>query len=909
MAEDAQSNDQILHDLDALSHTMYQSHSRRRTTSLALPRSTGAANAGVGGGGADSVRAAARPVSRRMSMSPFRTRPKLDKIEDGDYDDGDDDAGPRVAGSPFKSQSFAGVSSSSSSSSAGSVAKEKKGIWGWRPIRALSRIGMQRMGCLFSVEVVTAQGLPATMHGLRLVVSVRKKETRDGAVQTMPSRVQQGAADFEEMLFVRCNLYCSGGGATGKPLRFEPRPFLVSAVAVDAPELDFGRNAVDLSRLVMESVEKSRQGERVRQWDMAFPLAGKAKGGELVVKLAFQIMDDGGVALYSQPAAAVAGRTGSSSSSSLLARKQSDMSFSIASPKVTRSEPPLTPTAKGAAPSPDLQHIDDSSSSSSSLFARQQSKTSFSISSPKVTRSEASLTPTMGVHRRTCSALTTSSSTSPFQTEGGTKGRGRNQEGGDESKKEEAETKTEEEKVEEEDVSSAAGDEVVKEVVLDTAHSTWRLSELEAITNQIKALELMMHAGDVSDAAAEPAVPLEDEVLGLDADEVTREFLQLLEQEEDMADKPRAPQVSSLKSGAKPGASADATCYISDLGKGLVHIVQTRDGGYLAAMNPFDIPVARKELPKLAMHLSKPFILQDQKLPFGGAEVFQRLCAGGSEALLQKLGALVTMEDIVGKTAEQIAFEGMATAIISARSKAELVASSSAAQSVSLLRTMSAAMSHGRAERIATGIWNAQEAPVAVDEILAFSLQKIEMMAVEALKVQADMASDQSPFEVSPAATEKPEAGHLLDTAAPPEEWAIACVGADTVTLFVVVQLRDPMRRYEPVGAPSIVIIQARRAGGAGDDDEPRFKVTNMHLGGLRLKSADRRSVWDGEKQRLTAMHWLVAYGLGKADRKSRAASAAAKAGQEVLWSMSSRVMADMWLRPIRNPDVKLNNK
>jgi hypothetical protein len=85
--------------------------------------------------------------------------------------------------------------------------------------------------------------------------------------------------------------------------------------------------------------------------------------------------------------------------------------------------------------------------------------------------------------------------------------------------------------------------------------------------------------------------------------------------------------------------------------------------------------------------------------------------------------------------------------------------------------------------------------------------------------------------------------------------------------------------------------------------------VASVHLGGLRLKSADRRNVWDSEKQRLTAMHWLVAYGLGKVDsgRKSRAAAAvAAKAGNEVLWSMSSRMMGDMWLKPIRNPDVKL---
>ena len=59
---------------------------------------------------------------------------------------------------------------------------------------------------------------------------------------------------------------------------------------------------VDLSALVNESTEKSRRGERVRQWQMAFLLTGKAKGRELVVTLAFQIMEDGGVGLYSQPA-------------------------------------------------------------------------------------------------------------------------------------------------------------------------------------------------------------------------------------------------------------------------------------------------------------------------------------------------------------------------------------------------------------------------------------------------------------------------------------------------------------------------------------------------------------------------------------------------------------------------------
>ncbi|XBH58965.1 hypothetical protein VPH35_080296 [Triticum aestivum] len=167
-------------------------------------------------------------------------------------------------------------------------------------MRALSRIGMTRLGCLFSVEVAAAQGLPSSMDGLRLAVAVRKKESREGAVQIMPSRVQQGAADFEETLFVRCHVYCSGGGAGKPPTKFEPRPFLLSVVAVDAPELDLGQSTVDLSALVKESTEKRQQGERVRQWQMAFLLAGKAKGGELVVTLAFQIMEDGGAGLYSQ---------------------------------------------------------------------------------------------------------------------------------------------------------------------------------------------------------------------------------------------------------------------------------------------------------------------------------------------------------------------------------------------------------------------------------------------------------------------------------------------------------------------------------------------------------------------------------------------------------------------------------
>ncbi|GJM99494.1 hypothetical protein PR202_ga16596 [Eleusine coracana subsp. coracana] len=371
----------------------------------------------------------------------------------------------------------------------------------------------------------------------------------------MPARVQHGEAHFEETLFVRCNLFCSGGGGGSKPLRFEPRPFLVYAVAVDAPGLDLGRSAVDLGLLVKESTDKAQHGERVRQWDMAFPLAGKAKGGELLVKLAFQIMEDGGVGLYSQQPAK--GTTSSSSSSSsMFARKQTKSSFSIQSPKLTtRSESSSSSSlaAAMAAQSPILKGIDD-----------------FKLDEPG-----HHVAPNLQGHGQ---FQCWTSPPAPWWWR---------------VKQQEQQKEPEEEEEAKADDLEFPEFEVVDQGVEEQEQPT----KEEAVTTENKE--------EVQAKKEEKA----EEVSSAAGDEVVKEMVH-----------------SSLKSGAnnkKPGGSSStASCYISDLGKNLGPIVQTRDGGYLAAMNPFDVPVAKKELPKLAMHLSKPFILRDQRLPNGGAEVF-----------------------------------------------------------------------------------------------------------------------------------------------------------------------------------------------------------------------------------------------------------------------------------------------
>ncbi|CAJ2675973.1 unnamed protein product [Trifolium pratense] len=866
-------NAQILDELEALSETLYKNHTSttaRRTASLVLPRNTPVPSIED-----DSDKhttevygeSSNKPRSRRLSLSPWRSRPKLED---------------EISKTETKE-----VLVKSKTSTTNLEENEKKGIWKWKPMRALSHIGMQKLSCLFSVEVVAAQDLPSSMNGLRLAVCVRKKETKDGAVKTMPSRVSQGAADFEETLFIKCHAYYTNNNHD-KRLKFEPRPFSIYLFAVDAQELDFGRNYVDLSELIQESVEKNQQGARVRQWDTSFGLSGKAKGGELVVKLGFQIVEkDGGVDIYNNSNSNSPMQNSKSSKlsslSSSFARKQSKSSFSVPSPRITSRNDEWTPSPsqEGGIQGMDDLNLDDPNPVHDSSSSAQK------VDHDHIEQVEDFDLPDFEVVDK----------------------------GIEVQEKEEDEGEESDKTVEEKPVA----DEVVKEVVHDHVHHA-RLSELDSIAQQIKALESMMGDEGINDM-----MKIDEETEELDADEetVTREFLEMLEDDQDskgyLFNQPEIPPLQLEEAhDDSPADAGESKVYLSDLGKGLGCVVQTKDGGYLASMNPLDVVVARKDNPKLAMQTSKPFVLASHE-SVSGFDLFQKLAGVGLDELsYQVLSSLMPIDELIGKTAEQIAFEGIASAVVQGRNKEG--ASSSAARIVSALKSMSTIISSGRKERISTGLWNVDENPVTIEELLPISMQKIESMTVEALKIQADTAEEEAPFEVSALRSKKGESGKdLLASAIPLEDWIrdqtlISYKGAATassdesgrVALILVVQLRDPLRRYEAVGGPTMVLIHATRAGTKGnEEEEKRFKVTSMHVGGFKVRSSTKKNAWDNEKQRLTAMQWLVAYGLGKAGKKGKQALAK---GQDLLWSISSRIVADMWLKTMRNPDVKLVN-
>ncbi|XP_076942734.1 protein PLASTID MOVEMENT IMPAIRED 1-like [Bidens hawaiensis] len=849
------SNTQLLEELEALSQTLSNTNTssipipipttkNRRTNSLVLTRTSIPPIKTDD----DATKINPKPRARRMSLSPWRSRTNEDQTSQKQQ--------PAVSRDMFQD--------SSSSNNNTSTSEKKGGLWNWKPIRVLTHIGKQKLSCLLSVEVVTIQGLPASMNGLRLSVSVRKKETKDGAVQTMPSRVSQGAADFEETLFVRCHVYCTPAGNGNSRAKFEPRPFVIHAFAVDAQELDFGRHTVDLSQLIQESVEKNIEGTRIRQWDMSFNLSGKAKGGELVMKLGFQIMEkEGGAGIYNQVEGVV--KSGKSKTfSPSFGRKQSKSSFSIPSPRIpTRTEAHATSQGEG---NEDFQGIDDLNLDAPAPPQKPvQAPVKQSQAPPPVQKSEEE--PELDLP--------------DFEVVD--KGVEVEDKDGTDGTHSEANS----------DKRSVTS-EVVKEVVHDQVHLT-RLSELDSIAHQIKALESLMREEKNDENDEEN----ESQRLDEDEDKVTREFLQMLENEDG---KEAAFNSRDVNTGSSvDGDDGDESkVYIPDLGKGLGCVIQTRNGGYLVSMNPFDNLVAKKDTPKLTMQISRPMVLASNE-SLTGTELFQQMAALGFEKLSSEILSLMPMEELVGKTAEQIAFEGIASAIISGRNKEG--ASSSAARAITVVKSMATGMTTGRSDRISSGIWNTNEDPVTGDEILAYSLQKIEEMAVEALKVQADLTQETAPFDVQPSN----DSNHSpFANAVPLEDWIKDnTVGADNaeehITIAVVIQMRDPLRQYEAVGGPLIALIHATSVEGE-PNQEKKFKADSLNVGGLKLRSGGKKNDWDTEKQRLTAMQWLVAYGLGKAGKKGKRVLVK---GPDLLWSISSRVMADMWLKSIRNPDVK----
>lgn len=468
------------------------------------------------------------------------------------------------------------------------------------------------------------------------------------------------------------------------------------------------------------------------------------------------------------------------------------------------------------------------------------------------------------------------------------------------------------------------------------------------------------------------------------------------------------------------------------LEEGLGSLVKTKDGGYIKSMNPGHF-VNSKIGGRLVMHVSKPLVVPAE-MGSSAMDLFRKMAAIGIDNLTSQAMMSMPMEDITGKTIQQVALEGPRT-LEGPFNEVTRPTSRGVGDGIQMISEVNSdfieKVSESRGRNVGTmSTKDSLDEYVSVESLAPLAMQKIETLALEGLKIQSSMADEDAPCYVDPlpsvefnygnthkggglavmdgvASTHKLvfkdsdenpiQTGGILASAISLEKWmeldmAIAneadqnenthtvkaahqdlhvpnsknnskrkqnnsrfsCLN-ETLTIAMLVQLRDPLRNYEPVGVPMIAIIQAERvikppraklskqvrmntnAESEEEDVEeqkpiqlqPQFKITEVHMAGLKAPDAVKKGwffqKWGSKKQEQSGSRWLIANGMGKKNKpdlpKSKASPSQSKTTVvkpgETLWSISSRVhgTGSKWqeiasLNPhIRNPDIIFPNQ
>ncbi|KAF9612567.1 hypothetical protein IFM89_002163 [Coptis chinensis] len=509
----------------------------------------------------------------------------------------------------------------------------------------------------------------------------------------------------------------------------------------------------------------------------------------------------------------------------------------------------------------------------------------------------------------------------------------------------------------------------------------------------------------------------------------------------------RSPPNSAGGFGSPIHFPSEEPLELPPLADGLGPFVQTKGGGFLRSMSPSLFSNA-KHGENLVMQVSSPVVVPAE-MGSGIMEILQRLASVGIEKLSVQANKLMPLEDITGKTMQQVAWEAIPS--LEAPERQVLMQHESEAGTASGgARKGKCSSSGNRSGHMnSSSIRNDSGSEyVSVEDLAPLAMDKIEALSIEGLRIQSGMSDEDAPSNISPQEIGEISAlegkrthisgslglegagglqlldikdsgddvDGLMGLSITLDEWMRLDAGivdeedqnsertskilaahhatstdlvsggwegekrkgkgsnrcgllGNNFTVALMVQLRNPLRNYEPVGTPMLALIQVervfvppkpkiyctvprRRNNEEEDDDtEPlaedakteemneekkeeesvaQFKITEVHVAGLKTEPG-KKKLWGTSKQQQSGSRWLAATGMGKSNKhpfmksksvvksSSQATAATTTTVQpgETLWSISSRVHGTgaKWkelaaLNPhIRNPNVIFPNE
>ncbi|KAK8958469.1 hypothetical protein KSP40_PGU003188 [Platanthera guangdongensis] len=964
-----------------------------------------------------------------------------------------------------------------------SSSHKKTSFWNWKPFKALSHIGQRRFDCLFSLHVHSIENLPAAVADA--VLSVNWKRASDppsSATGTSPVHAFQGVAEFDETLTYRCSVYGSGNSAA----KYEARQFEIYVSVPNAPLLDFGKQLVDVTRLLPLTLEALEDAENSSgKWSTSFRLSGPGKGASLNVSFGFSFIGDNNERKMVDPLNLKLSDESSvgkdRNKSRRWARSQSvddvrelhevlpssKSDVSSLSDIVEKMEMAnceigeLSDFKLGSIPNlrefcEDDEVIKPKPSALIDNFERnyldELEEAGFVTSDQGVENSaEDQPSPSM-FEKNDLQDVDEGGQLVSDEVEGSGDINGDNKASRLPHENDSPGIKDEEFEFdvlpvsEREDCSAVQSGTMAPNPTEDeernvTTNSSFSFmdsrefglrsdsdpeSPRERLWKQFE--EETLGAGgllfgpavdaNLDDKPREEDDPSEDFDFSHLVHEAEKELLncashagsaKLFEDAEsealmrewginEKAFQCSRPPESSNGGGGLIDCPSQMAAKLSPLGDGLGPFLRTRDGGFLRSMSP-SLFRNSKNNASLIMQVSSPVVVPAE-MGHGVMEILRRLASVGFEKLSAQAKNLMPLEDVAGKTMQQIAWEATS-------GEDAFNGETDAAISQNISRGK-------KEENLNLDLSNAFDRVseyVSVEDLGPLAMDKIEALCIDGLRIQSGMYGEEAPSNVSSqflgsmSALEgkisvddslldlegtaglqlldvkgkADDADGLMSLSITLDEWLRLDSGilddedqnsdrtskilaahrgrtegkwsggrwgllGSNFTAALMVQLRDPLRSFDPVGTPMLALVQVERIfvplkpkifavvseRGKCEEDKPdplentrnneeketrQFMITKVHVAGLRAEPNEKR-IWGNQTQQKSGSRWLLANGMGKSIKhpfmKSKASSVTAKAQTgSALWSISSSFhgAGSKWKEmPAVNPHIRNPN-
>ncbi|XVF48940.1 hypothetical protein PTKIN_Ptkin03bG0228600 [Pterospermum kingtungense] len=504
-----------------------------------------------------------------------------------------------------------------------------------------------------------------------------------------------------------------------------------------------------------------------------------------------------------------------------------------------------------------------------------------------------------------------------------------------------------------------------------------------------------------------------------------------------------SPSGSSGGFGSPVHLSPEVPLELPPLGDGLGPFLQTENGGFLRSMNPSLFTNAKSD-GSLIMQVSSPVVVPAE-MGSDIMSILQRLASVGIEKLSMQANKLMPLEDITGKTMQQVAWEASPT-LEGPERQCLLQHDFDIGQDMSSGRKGKRKSPLPSSNKVNSTSGNEMGSDyVSLEDLAPLAMDKIEALSMEGLRIQSGMSDEEAPSNISAQSIGEISAFQgkgfgfsgslglegtaglqlldikdngddvdgLMGLSLTLDEWMRLDSGdiddedqisertsqilaahhatsldlirrgskgekkrgkkcgllGNNFTVALMVQLRDPIRNHEPVGAPMLALIQVERVfvppkpkiystvsalrnDNQEDDDSestgkaevkveeikeekasqeegiPQFRITEVHVAGLKTEEPTKKKLWGSKTQQQSGSRWLLANGMGKSNKhpllKSKAPASKSSTPSttkvqpgETLWSISSRVHGTgaKWkelaaLNPhIRNPNVIFPNE